>query len=250
MKQKWTLDELIDNWVLLPAEHTLVSRYKTDTNKLGVALLLKYFQIAGRFPRRHRDVPQAAAAFVARQMQVSDAIYAEYNWRGRTIKFHRAAIRDFLEFREGTVADAEKIADWLVAEILPTETTLDGLTAAIYERYRILRIEPPTSRRVERLVRSAQRRYSEQFCTTIAAQLTSEARQKLDRLLERGVDDDGYLAGYSSFARLKRDAGAVSLKSILAEIDKLQRIRQMGVFARSPKKVQSTIYHAFASIFG
>jgi TnpA family transposase len=247
MKQNWTLDELIDNWILLPAEQALVNRYKTDANKLGVALLLKHFQIAGRFPHRRRDVPQSGVAFVARQLQVSDAIFAEYDWRGRTIKSHRAAIRGFLGFREGTVADAETISDWLVAEILPIEATLDGLTAAVYDHYRRLRIEPPTSGRVERLVRSAQRRFSEQFCTTIAAELTSEAREELDRLLEREADNDGRLVGYSSFAHLKRDAGAVSLKSILAEIDKLQRIRQVALpgtlFAKVPPHVIQLYRH-------
>ena len=241
MKQKWTLDELIDDWTLLPAEHALINRYKTEANKLGVALMLKYFRIAGRFPHRRRDVPQAGMVFVARQLQVSEAILDEYNWQGRTIKSHRAAIRDFLGFREGTVADAETITQWLAAAVLPSEVALDGLTAAVYERYRTLRIEPPTSGRVERLVRSAQRRYSEQFCTDIAAQLTSETRQELDRLLKRHVDTDGHLASESPFARLKRDAGAVSLKSILAEIDKLERIRQVAlpdtIFTKVPPHV-------------
>jgi hypothetical protein len=229
MKQNWTLDELIDSWLLLPAEEALVNRHKTDTNRLGVALLLKYFQIVGRFPHRRRDIPQAAVTFVARQLRISDRLLAEYNWRGRTIKFHRAAIRDFLGFREGTVADAEATADWLIAEILPIEPTYEGLMAAVYERFRTMRIEPPTSGRVERLVRSAQRRYGEQFCIIVATQLPAETKSALDRLLERGVEDERELDGYSPFARLKRDAGKVSLKSILAEIDKLQRIRQLAL---------------------
>ena len=76
MKQKWTLDELIDNWMLLPDEQILVTRYKTAPNRLGAALLLKYFEIEGRFPRRQRDVPQAAVEFVARQLKIPAAIFA------------------------------------------------------------------------------------------------------------------------------------------------------------------------------
>lgn len=239
MKQKWTLDELIDNWLLLPDEQALVTRNKTTANQLGAALLLKYFEREGRFPLRRRDVPQAAVAFVARQMEIPAALFAEYNWRGRTIKFHRAAIRKFLGFREGTVADAEEISDWLCEHVLPVEAKLDGLVAAVYERYRAVRIEPPTAGRVERLVRSAQRRYSEQFCDAIAAQLSLETKQALDELLEGRVDDN--LAGHSLFARLKHDAGAVSLKSILAEIEKLQHIRQVALpeslFAMVPPHV-------------
>lgn len=241
MKQNWTLDELIDNWLLLPAEEALVSRHKSDRNKLGVALLLKYFQIAGRFPHRRRDIPQAAVSFVARQLQVSDQLLAEYNWRGRTIKSHRATIRDFLGCREGTVADADAAVEWLVQEVLPIEPSFEGLVAAFYERFRTWRIEPPTSGRVERLVRSAQRRYSEQFSITIAARISTETKAALDALLEREEDDEGYKDGYSPFARLKRDAGKVSLKSILAEIEKLQRIRKLALpttlFAEVPAHV-------------
>jgi len=109
--------------------------------------------------------------------------------RERTIKFHRAAIRGFLGFREGTVTDAEAVTGWLIEAVLPIEHTVEGLTAAVYERFRTLRIEPPRSGRVERLVRSAQQRYSEQFCVEVAAQLSDEAKLALDQLLEREVGD-------------------------------------------------------------
>ena len=60
MKQKWALDELIDVWTLSSNELALVNRGKADHNRLGCAVLLKYFQIEGRFPRRQHDVPQTA----------------------------------------------------------------------------------------------------------------------------------------------------------------------------------------------
>lgn len=78
MKHKWTLDELIDSWTLLPNELAFVNRAKTDHTRLGLALLLKYFQIEGRFPRRQRDVPQAAIEFVARQLEIATIAYASY----------------------------------------------------------------------------------------------------------------------------------------------------------------------------
>ena len=92
---------------------------------MGAALLLKYFQVDGRFPRRQRDVPQAAIAYVAKQLKISPDQYAQYDWQGRTIKMHRAAIRAFLDFREGTTADAETMAEWLAVHILPDEAKQD-----------------------------------------------------------------------------------------------------------------------------
>jgi hypothetical protein len=229
MKHKWTLDELIDQWTLLPNELELVNRSKTAHNQLGVALLLKYFQVDGRFPRRQRDVPQAALEYVAKQLKISPNQYTQYDWRGRMIKMHRAAIRAFLDFREGTTTDAETVAEWLAAHILPHEAKQDSLIEAVYQRYRALKIEPPTSGRIERLVGSAQRRYSEQFCEQIVARLSAETKQQLDALLELDINEDGAIAFRSAFGQLKTDAGTISLKGILTEIEKLQRIRQVAL---------------------
>ena len=49
MKRNWQPEELIDHWTLLPSELALLTK-KTATNRLGIALLLKYFQYEGHFP--------------------------------------------------------------------------------------------------------------------------------------------------------------------------------------------------------
>jgi hypothetical protein len=56
MKRLWTNDDLVAQWTLQPNELALVE-YKEGANRLGFALLLKYFQIDGRFPRQKHDVP-------------------------------------------------------------------------------------------------------------------------------------------------------------------------------------------------
>ena len=42
MKRNWQPEELIEHWTLLPTELDLLAK-KTATNRLGIALLLKYF---------------------------------------------------------------------------------------------------------------------------------------------------------------------------------------------------------------
>ncbi len=176
MKHNWTLDELIDNWTLLPHEMELVSGSKTNHNRLGFALLLKYFQIESKFPRHRRETPQTAIDYVARQLKLATEVYQQYEWGGRVIARHRVAIRAFLGFREGTVADSETIATWLRDHVLPQTQRMDTLVEAIYGRYRTLKIDPPTAGRVERLARSALRQYTEQFCEAIAGKLSSQTK--------------------------------------------------------------------------
>ena len=59
MKRTWTADELIEQWTLQPNERELIE-HKEGANRLGFALLLKSFQIDGRFPRQKHDLPIAA----------------------------------------------------------------------------------------------------------------------------------------------------------------------------------------------
>ena len=190
MKHNWTLDELIDSWTLVPNELALANQSRAAHNRLGLALLLKYFQIEGRFPRHRRDVPITAIDYVARQLKLSPDTYSTYAWQGRVIARHRVTIRAFLGFRESTVADAKEIVTWLQENILPHAQRLDALITAVYDRYRSLKIEPPTRGRIERLARSALRQYTEQFCETVTSKLSAEAQACLDALLVWDATDD------------------------------------------------------------
>ena len=49
MKRLWSIDELVDHCTLLPNELALLGN-KTGPTRLGFAVLLKAFQLDGRFP--------------------------------------------------------------------------------------------------------------------------------------------------------------------------------------------------------
>ena len=162
MKRQWTADELAEHWTLYPREVDLLAN-KRGATRLGFALLLKYFQYEGRFPPHKGDIPPAAIVFLARQLALPPERYAQYDWTGRTIAFHRTQIRHALGFREATVQDAEELAAWLAREMLPHDHRLDHLQAAVYARCRACHLEPPALSRVDRLVRSALRTYEERL---------------------------------------------------------------------------------------
>ncbi len=82
---------------------------KTGATRLGFAVLLKLFAAEGRFPRCAEDVPLAAVEAVAGQVGVAATAWQAYDWRGRTIEYHRAQIRTALGFREATLDDAEAL---------------------------------------------------------------------------------------------------------------------------------------------
>ena len=117
MKQQWTHDELAEHWTLLPDEMKLLAN-KTGATRLGFGLLLKAFAFQGRFPRHMHELPGAVIVRVARQVGVPAELFPHYEWSGRTTKYHRVQIREFLGFREATVRDGYELVAWLVAQVL------------------------------------------------------------------------------------------------------------------------------------
>lgn len=117
MKRNWQPEELIEHWTLIPTELDLLTK-KTDNSRLGIALLLKYFQYEGRFPTSKADIPRDVVCYVAQLLKIPPDKFDSYDWQGRTIKAHRVLIREFLGITEATVQDAENLTTWLET---PTE---------------------------------------------------------------------------------------------------------------------------------
>ena len=212
---------------------------KVGANQIGFAVLLKFFQTFARFPTDSAEIPNVIISYIAQQLQIPSSDYSDYDWQGRSISNHRAAIRKLFGFRTVKVVDEEEMVDWLKAEIIQSEQRIEPISELVYQRFRELQIEPPTKGRVERLVKSAIASYETNFCSSTLKKLTPEIIQKIDILLstedtEETEDDESASSSdkkirMSDFAFLKTDPGAVGLDSFLTEIKKLKLIRAVGL---------------------
>jgi hypothetical protein len=122
---------------------------------------------------------------------------SSYDWSGRTIEYHRAQVRKFRGFSEPTAGDEDRLADWLAAGICPMEMSRDRLRSALLARCREVRIEPPKTTRIERVL-GAPRRCS-----------SGSSPRRLQEL--------------------KEDPGPFQLGTLLAEIVKLERVKAIGL---------------------
>jgi hypothetical protein len=97
MKQKWTPKELAESWTLTTEELNLLDTV-IHKNRLGLALLLKFFQVEGCFPESKNEIPKACRGFVGEQIdfpiEMFEAFF-KYDWVGKTSRRHRAEIRSF-----------------------------------------------------------------------------------------------------------------------------------------------------------
>src|SRR5262249_3598115 len=159
---------------------------------------------------------------LAHALGVPATSFVRYDWDGRLVSHHRAAVRAFLGVREATVAGQQQVTAWLVAHELPRTQHPEALRAAFLTRCRDLRLEPPTPDRIERHVRTALAAYDEQICTRVLRRLPPETQRRLDALLEVAAPAPPGAGGPgpSPLTELKRDAGPLSVETVEQEAAK------------------------------
>jgi hypothetical protein len=156
VRAEWESDGLIGAWTPVEGDGKMIGN-KSGVTRLGFAVILKFYEIEGRFPAYPEEVPLAAVDSVASRVKVDPALFAKYSWASRAIKYHRAQIREAFGTHAATEGDEENLARWLAGKVCPLETNRDRL-AAVVERCRSESIERPTAGQVERVVNSACRR--------------------------------------------------------------------------------------------
>jgi Domain of unknown function (DUF4158) len=240
VRREWELEDLIDCWTLDEEDVKLLAN-KSGATRLGFALALKFFELEARFPRHAGELPPAAVGFVAGQVKVDPALFAGYAWSGRTAEYHRAQIRAALGFREPTVADEDKLADWLASEVCPAELNRDRLRLALLARCRREQIEPPGPSRVERILGTAEALSERRFTARTARRLAAGAVARLEELIAPGDPDSDAAGDGSLLQELRADPGQPGLETLLGEIAKLERVRAIGLpaglFADAPEKL-------------
>jgi hypothetical protein len=246
LKSNWDIDDLIDHFTFLPNELALLSN-KSGANRLGFAALFKFFQYEARFPKYKSEIPKDILLYISKQLNLEVLRMGEYNWEGRTIKYHRAQIREFFGFKEVTTEDIQSVTEWLSKIVFYHEADLEILRSEIYGKFRELHIEPPSVDRIDRITRSAIYTYENQFFQDTYKMLSKDSISKMDCLLNDITIYDETEVDYSSegdslsFSELRADPGRISLESVFKEIIKLRTIQQLDIpdnlFTSIPQKI-------------
>lgn len=227
MRREWTVDELIECWTLLEGDRRLL-RNKSGASRLAFALLWKFFELEARFPRHGGEIPKAAVAYVAEQLDVDAEALDGYDWSSRQTKRHRVEIREEVGFRECSVGDEDKLAAWMAVEVCPVEWSEERLRQALLARCGQERLEPPGPSRIERVLGAARAAFEQRFTAVVVERLPVTAVDRLDALV--AVGEDGAAGGGAVLlAELKEDPGKLGLDTLLREISKLERVRAVGL---------------------
>ena len=228
MKQCWSSSELGQFWSLGGDERQL-SDQRTQQGRLGLAVLLKFFQLEDRFPHYHKEVPLPAVEYLAEQLEATASAWFDYPLKGRSGSRDREQLRAFLGFRQASNEDIEPVQRWLSQEVVPQDQDPRHLRSAVLDWYREHLVESPSSDRIDRIVSAAVRSFETAFFAGIHRQFSGATRQRLDALLaspsaEETAAESAEPPDPVTLGRLKADPGRAGLASLRAEIAKLECI--------------------------
>lgn len=239
MKWHWSEDELESQWSLSVEELALLPN-RIDSGRLGCAILLKFFQFQGFFPSDQKSIPHEILVYIAQKTNSDPKDLAVYEWNGRTGQRHRKKILNFLGLRRPAGNDLQRLRAWLTADILPQDVPFEQIQELAVEWFANQSLAPLDPTPLERLLRSTSHAFETDLFQAIANLLSPETKASIDTLLTiedpTGNDETGDIENGSSanntdlgLSHLKADAGRIGLDSVLQELVKLSRIRQLDL---------------------
>jgi len=217
-------EELVEYFLLRPAELHFVLAFRGEANRCGVALLLKVLPYLGYVPERLGDVAQEVRTFITGQLGLLWDRSDDYPWYTSTRDYHLAQVRKSTGWRFLTAQDKLELEQWLRAEAAYESQSAEMLLDTACERLRGRRVEVPAEKELERVVTSALSGFFQDVHRHINEAMPTEVRTRIDDLLV--VPDSGVV---SEFEKIKADPGKPGVDQFQAEMDKLRAIRAVGL---------------------
>ena len=235
-KPRYTHEELVEHFLLTPADLQLVLTCRGDANRCGMAFQLKALTYLGYVPEKLDRMPGVVRSFIAGQLGLLWDSCDEYPWDGRTRDQHLFLIRQHTGWRFPTAQDKEELEHWLRRKAAFQAHSADRLFDYACQHLRDRQVELPAEGELQRIVNAALSGFFQEIHGRIAAAIPFDVRSHIDNLLV--VCESGVISG---FENLKADPGRPGVDNLGREIEKLRAIRAIRLraepFAEVPWKV-------------
>ena len=229
-----------DIFNLNEVELTLAQAKNTDKNRLGFAVQLKYFQLEDRYPKHIKYIDPLMINCIANQLGVSSSCIDNFDWEGRSTKRFRQEVRNLLGYKEAGFSDIDKLKAWFIKEIFPNGVKRAQQIEYAYAYFRHERIEPFTSKELERHIYSAHKIFEQQLFDSINGKLNDETKKQMDAILTDNSDtsdDEATKKNKIKFKHLKQDIPGSKLKNVTFAIQKINCLAELEL----PKDFLSTL---------
>ena len=218
-----TDDELIRHYTFTEPDLAAIRQHRGSQNRLGFAVQLCYLRYPGFALPTDAEPPPALLALVARQLRVEPTVWPQYAQRAETRREHLAELQAWLNLTPFDRSDYRRLVRQLAELAQQTDRGI-VLATALVEAVRAQRIIMPAVDVIERVCAEALTRGTRQVYEALTALLSDHHRRALEGLL---TGRDGTKA--SGLTWLRQPPGAPNAKHVLAHIERLKVIRDLGL---------------------
>ena len=216
-------DSLARLFTLSRLDRNLVAERRGDANRLGCAVQLALLRHPGTALAYLDQPADALVTWMAGQLDVSAAVFAEYARRPQTITDHARQLAATLGLRTPTMADLPSVIE-VAAEAARATDRGHPIAAAVIAALRTAGIILPGAAVIERVAIAGRARARKRAADALVAGLSAEHLTKLGGLL---VIDPS--VGMTPFAWLKALPIAPKADHVSELLDRLRMIRGICV---------------------
>ncbi|MFF0952895.1 DUF4158 domain-containing protein [Rhizobium leguminosarum] len=207
MRTGISTSDFIGQWSLSFADIDFINS-KPVATRLGLAAQLKFFNARRFFTTDGAVNPKDAGDYLAEQIDVQADELSAYDFSGRTARRHCAEILQYLGFHRMTRGDREALSFWIIGELCPSGQSVGAMLEAVFLWCRDRNIYGPSTKELERLVRSQRQQYLDGWLHEVSAALPPETVAAMESSLADAEAPTGFNA-------MKAGAGRATLDNIL-----------------------------------
>lgn len=214
---------LARHYTLGPDDLDFLAARRGDSNRLGAATWVALLRFPG-FGLRHDEAPpRELVAYLADQLGLSEALFAEYGGRPKTRLEHGWEVAAYLGMRGFEAGDVAFALDRAAQVAWATDHGLP-IARAVVEGLRDRGVILPAPARIERIGLAGRARARKRAMELVAGALTADQAEALDALL---IPDP--TTGVTPIAWLRDIADSPSARNLSGLLSRLGHVRRIGL---------------------
>ncbi len=220
----FTLNQLINQAKISQEDLREIQLCRKEEMQLGFAYQLAFVKLLNRFPEQQPfEVIQDILNYTSIQLGINAGLISLYPQRRQTVSEHRERIRNYLELQGFDLHIQADLKDFILelAYQMEQSSSIIAKTDQFLRERKILRPSDDTLRRVIATQREVAKK---EISNRIIDSLDKELLTKLDGLLISNKNN------HSILNFLKQPPGRPSPSSMLKLVEKIEIIRDLGIF--------------------
>ena len=157
-----------------------------EQNHFIFAVMLKFFEVNGRFPRQKEPELHNIIATVRKTLHLSANINGD--WNNRSTERFKQEIRLLFGFRVATLDDRAAFVTYCETYIFPYAFKPDQMLDQAYDYFKEQKLEPYSEQQIQRFLNEVHHQFEQTLFANITSSLSETTKKQLDQLIK--CEDD------------------------------------------------------------